>query len=146
MDHDDDEVGYGRPPKHTRFKPGQSGNPRGRPKGARNLKTELDEEMNETIKLRENGRERRISKRRAIIKTLVSKTLKGDVRAANTLLNMMMRLADDREPTAEFDGLVEEDKAIVERFAQRSGGAANDEHALSSSASPEAGGGNDNDL
>ena len=31
------EVGYGRPPQHTQFRPGQSGNPAGRRKGVRNL-------------------------------------------------------------------------------------------------------------
>ena len=43
------EVGYGKPPKHTRFQPGQSGNPRGRPKGTKNLKTDLEEELSERV-------------------------------------------------------------------------------------------------
>ncbi len=51
----DYDVGYGKPPQHTRFRKGQSGNPTGRPKGARNLKTELLEELQEQILVREGG-------------------------------------------------------------------------------------------
>ena len=47
----DYNVGKGKPPKSTRFKPGQSGNPKGRPKGRKNLKTELDEVLNATVML-----------------------------------------------------------------------------------------------
>ena len=50
----DYEVGYRKPPKHTRFKPGQSGNLRGRPKGTKNLKTDLMEELGEKILIRGN--------------------------------------------------------------------------------------------
>jgi hypothetical protein len=59
-------VGYGRPPKHTRFKPGQSGNPRGRKKGVQNFKTDLAEELHETLIITEGGQRRRVSKQRAM--------------------------------------------------------------------------------
>ena len=85
------EVGYGKPPVESRFKPGQSGNPKGRPRGTKNLKTDLHEELQEKIVVREGDNTMRISKQRAIIKTLVAKTLKGDARAAYTLLNVMLR-------------------------------------------------------
>lgn len=81
----DYEVGYGKPPTHTRFEKGRSGNPRGRPKGARNLETDLAEELGERIRIREAGRERPVSKQRAMIKALVAKALKGDTRAAMAL-------------------------------------------------------------
>lgn len=56
---DEYEVGYRKPPRHTRFRKGQSGNPKGRPKGAKNLKTELEEELQEKIVVREGRPERR---------------------------------------------------------------------------------------
>jgi len=62
------EVGYGKPPRHTRFKKGQSGNPRGRPCGSKNLSSLLSEALNEPVIVAENGRRRKISKRQAIIK------------------------------------------------------------------------------
>ena len=114
------EVGYGRPPVGSRFKPGQSGNPKGRPRGTKNLKTDLHEELQEKIVVHEGERTLRISKQRAIIKTLFAKTLKGDGRAAHTLLNLLLRTAaaDGGSPeidspftadeTELLDGLVEE--------------------------------------
>jgi hypothetical protein len=52
---DDYAVGYGKPPLHTRFKKGQSGNPRGRPPGAKNLSTLLNEALNEPVIVAANG-------------------------------------------------------------------------------------------
>jgi len=57
------EVGYGKPPCHTRFVKGQSGNPRGRPPGTKNLKTLLSEALNEMVIVTDNGRSRKITKR-----------------------------------------------------------------------------------
>src|SRR5271168_5244673 len=74
-DHDqelDYQVGHGNPPRHTRFKPGQSGNPRGRPKSAKNLSTLVHDALNEQVVVTENGRRRKVSKRQAIITQLVS--------------------------------------------------------------------------
>ena len=75
MSTNDIEVGYGRPPRHSRFKKGQSGNPKGRVNGTKNLKTDLNEELQETILVREGTRAIRISKQRAIVKTLIANTL-----------------------------------------------------------------------
>src|SRR6478609_8709514 len=89
----DYEVGYGRPPQHTRFRPGCSGNPKGRPKGTQNLKTDLMEELSERISISEGGKPKKLSKQRALLKSLLAKAItKSDARAANILLNLMVRL------------------------------------------------------
>ena len=79
----DYEVGYGTPPRHTRFTKGRSGNPRGRAPGAKNLKTFLIDALNELVVVTENGGRRTISKGQAIIKQIVNQSAKGDWRAAN---------------------------------------------------------------
>ena len=115
------EVGYGKPPQHTRFQPGLSGNPRGRPKGTKNLKTDLIEELGEKILVREGERARQVSKQRAVVKMLVTRTLKGDARAANSLLSMMMRLLDTGEGAEpeESEDLRPGDLEILEEFKKR---------------------------
>ena len=70
-------VGYKHPPAHAQFQPGRSGNPHGRRKNVRNFKTDLIEELREQIPIRENGRERKISKQRAFIKALVAAAIKA---------------------------------------------------------------------
>lgn len=113
---DDYEVGFGKPPKHTRFKRGQSGNPKGRPKGARNFTTEVREELSESIPIREGGKVRRVSKRRAILKAQVAKALNGDPRAAGIVLNLIATyLADDEQLDAEGP-LSHDDEAILAAF------------------------------
>lgn len=99
----DYDVGYGRPPEHTRFKSGQSGNPRGRPKGTKNLKTDLSEELEEKVEIREGTRSHKVSKQRALIKSQTNKAIKGDTRAAAFLGSMMMRLLDTGEDGPEIE-------------------------------------------
>jgi len=112
-------VGYGRPPVSTRFKSGQSGNPNGRPKGTRNLRTDLKEELAERIRLREGERDLKVSKQRAMLKALVAKALKGDSRAANVLLGLVIKLFElEPEPKADTS-LATEDEEILERFLAR---------------------------
>jgi hypothetical protein len=116
----DYEVGYGKPPKHTQFKPGQSGNPRGRSKGTKNLKTDLMEELMEKIDIREGDRSRKVSKQRALLKSVVNRGIKGDARATQIALTTMLRLLDTGEgaPDAE-ETLLEGEHEILQAFKDR---------------------------
>jgi hypothetical protein len=67
------EVGYGRPPQTSRFKPGQSGNPKGRPKAAKNLSTLAREKLQAKVSVREGGRERLMSKAELGVTKLVNR-------------------------------------------------------------------------
>jgi hypothetical protein len=78
---DDEPVGYGRPPKKHQFKPGQSGNPKGRKKKSRGMKTLLRQELTETVRITEDGKQRSISKMELLIKRLVEQGAKGDHRS-----------------------------------------------------------------
>jgi hypothetical protein len=88
------EVGYGKPPKETQFQKGQSGNPNGRPPGSKNLKTDLFEELQESILVREGSTAKPLSKQRAMVKSLTMKAIKGDTRAASVVLKLILRFLD----------------------------------------------------
>jgi hypothetical protein len=116
----DNEVGYGKPPKHAQFKKGRSGNPKGRPKDTKNLKTDLKEELQEVIVAREGDRTVKISKQRAVVKSLVAKTVKGDTRAASTFLNMFFRIFDPAAEIVEAAAPMNaEEREVYEEFRAR---------------------------
>jgi hypothetical protein len=83
------DVGYGKPPKQNRFQKGQSGNPRGRPKGSLNVATALERELNQRVMVKENGQSRSITKFEAAIKQLVNKAASGDAKAIQFLVNLL---------------------------------------------------------
>jgi hypothetical protein len=115
----DYEVGYGRPPQHTRFKPNRSGNPKGRPRGSQNLKTDLKEELAEHITLREGNREIRISKQRAMVKSLVAKAIKGDQRAAAKAFDLLLQIFGPGDEARGEPDISAEDEAILATFLAR---------------------------
>lgn len=83
------EVGYGKPPKGTRFKKGQSGNPKGRPPREKILERLLDQELAEKVPIAENGRHRSVSKIDVIYRRLVNGAVQGDTKALHDVLRMM---------------------------------------------------------
>ena len=115
----DYEVGYKKPPKETQFQPGQSGNPNGRPKGAKNLKTDLAEELQERIALREGGERQTVSKQRAMLKRLMERALHGDTKAASLIINMVARFLDQTEDEDHATPLAETDRAILDAYLAR---------------------------
>jgi hypothetical protein len=112
------KIGYAKPPKSGQFKRGKSGNPKGRPKGSLKLATDLAAELNEQITVREDGKPRRVSKQRALIKSLMAKALQGDIRANSAVLSLYARVITDL-PDDE-DSIVEENELqILRQFAAR---------------------------
>jgi Family of unknown function (DUF5681) len=116
----DYEVGYGKPPRDTRFKEGQSGNPRGRPPGAKNLKTLLSEALNEPVVVAENGGHRKITKRQAIITQLVNRSATADLRAIKILLDMLRDIEGQTEPASpETAAFTVADEKVIEQLRAR---------------------------
>jgi hypothetical protein len=117
----DDKSGFKRPPKATQFKSGQSGNPKGRPKGSRNLKTDLNDLMKKRIVIREDGEARRISRQEAVLLSLFGKAARGDVRASTTLVNMVMKLNPETSDSSRPSDISHNDQHIIDDFLRRMG-------------------------
>ncbi|MBA3519250.1 MAG: hypothetical protein H0T75_16800 [Rhizobiales bacterium] len=118
------EVGYGKPPPHTRFKPGQSGNPKGRPKRHRNLRTVVEEALAETITIREGDRTRTVPRLEALVRTIMNRALKGDPKFVASLIALIRTVdlvGDEPEPDTDAPATREEEKLVAD-FVRRHGG------------------------
>jgi len=85
-------IGYGKPPRETQFKSGGSGNPTGRPKGAKNFATALEAELRATVPVTENGRRRKLSKQQILAKRLVNQAIDADPKFMGLLVNVVLDL------------------------------------------------------
>jgi Family of unknown function (DUF5681) len=113
-------VGYGRPPKHSRFRVGESGNPTGRPKRSRNLESLVSDELNRSVAVREGGKVRKMPKRAALLAGLINKALHGDLRAIGILIPLLQRIEAD-QTTRDQPGevLSQDDEETVAAFLRR---------------------------
>lgn len=109
------DVGYGQPPKEHQFKPGQSGNPKGRPKGAKNEATILRNIFNKGITIREGGRTRKISVLEAVLRKFFEDALKGNPKSAAFLLNRYRAFEATDGNTLEID---HDDQQILDAYAR----------------------------
>jgi uncharacterized protein DUF5681 len=110
------DVGYRKPPKHKQFQPGQSGNPRGRPKGSKNESTILHGILHRTIKIQDGGRSRQVTILEAMLTRFAQDSLKGNVKSAAFLLNRYGTLVSGEIQQAELTG---DDQAVLEAFMTR---------------------------
>jgi len=108
----DDAVGYKRPPSHTRFRPGHSGNSSGRPKRKPTFRAELLAELAATMPGKDPQRAR--SKLQALVKTLVDTAIAGDARAQSLLVGALARMGDAEENEAA--SLTADDQEILDAF------------------------------
>jgi Family of unknown function (DUF5681) len=123
MSDDDDSsypVGYKKPPRRSQFKPGLSGNAKGRPKGSKNFTTVIEEELRALIEVTEKGKRKRISKRNAIVKQTVNKAVAGDTKATALLLIETRIYESQNQVPAVQDALVgPEDQMVMDNILQR---------------------------
>ena len=117
-------VGHGRPPLHSRFKPGQSGYPKGRLKQSRNLRTVVKHVLNQDMQIREGGRLRRMSAIEALVRTTMARALKGEPKAVASLLMLIWQAGygSDHDEGGADPLATPEINAIVEEFIARYGG------------------------
>ncbi|MEQ9190531.1 MAG: DUF5681 domain-containing protein [Alphaproteobacteria bacterium] len=115
----DYEVGYGKPPKEHQFKKGQSGNPKGKRKGSKNFKTDLQEELKELVVIKENGKPQKITKQRAYVKRVVNEGIGPKTQSAALLANIIGRyFGDDPEPIKDLD-LTEGDQIVLKKLHKK---------------------------
>jgi hypothetical protein len=109
------EVGYGRPPKSSRFKPGQSGNPSGRRRGTPNVRAELEAELNELMPLGGADQQEKVSKIRFLVKSIVTAALTGNLTAAKLIFE---RLDKSEPPEAKrtAERLSSTDQELLKKF------------------------------
>ena len=109
---------YRKPPVHSRFKKGQSGNPHGRP--AKNLPALLAAALNEKVTVTENGKRRQVTKREAVIAQLVNKSAAAELRATKMLIDMLRDIEKRAEPAiAEKNPFSPTDKEVVQQLITR---------------------------
>ncbi len=113
------DVGFGKPPKSSQFKKGQSGNPNGRPKGVMNIATDIKEELEEFVQITEGNHTKTVTKQRALIKALLAKASKGDVRAAQTLLSLKAGVDHSDQEKNNEAWFTEDDLEVINHMKQR---------------------------
>jgi hypothetical protein len=115
----DYEVGYGRPPKHSRFPKGRSGNPKGPRKGSRALKTDLDEALRATLTINVAGKKRRGTAQALSMYALAIKAATGDLRAAKLLADLVMTVFGPGDRGGTEAKLSKHDEELLDRLLER---------------------------
>jgi hypothetical protein len=107
-----DSVGYKKPPAHTRFQPGRSGNPSGRPKTRPSFRGALLAELATTMPAK--NQQQAGSKLQALVRALVNAAVAGDARSQALLVSALLRIGESEE--SEAASLAAEDQAILDAY------------------------------
>ncbi len=117
------EVGYGKPPSHTRFQAGRSGNPKGRPKKDTSQENALQRVLAQPIPVMVDGRRKLIPASEALLQKLLQMALAGNIRALNILTRFVATQEGPRETTlVEDEEMSPDDEDVIARYLQRRGG------------------------
>lgn len=120
------EVGKGRPPRATRWKRGQSGNPSGRPKGSRNVSAVLLDVIRQKVAVTENGKTRRIPALEVMLRRLANDAMRNDPRALKLVLSLVDRYADEPEAATRIEDILAEDQKILAQYLEKPSGPVTD--------------------
>ncbi|WP_269514033.1 DUF5681 domain-containing protein [Brevundimonas subvibrioides] len=112
-------VGYRSPPIASRFKTGQSGNAKGRPKGSRNIETLYREVLDMKITTAVGGKKQTITALKAVLMKQMQKALAGDFRSMEAVIEAQIKYAENREARAEARELGDRSRGILERARER---------------------------
>jgi hypothetical protein len=115
-DSTENAVGYGQPPRGNQFKPGQSGNPKGRPKGSRSVGSVLQDILRQKVAVTENGRTRRLSTLDVVLRRLANDAMRNETSAVKLILTLVERYGESPATQVQINELLAEDQAILERF------------------------------
>jgi hypothetical protein len=117
-------VGYGRPPEHGKFKKGQTGNPKGRPKHSLNLATVLERLLTERIQVTEGGKQRSMTRLEALAKSVVTRCFSGDPKAFANLAFLTKLSGYQAQGANESEAALDDPgyQRIVADFLKRSQG------------------------
>jgi hypothetical protein len=117
----DNKVGYGKPPEHTRFTKGKSGNPKGRPKGVKNLSTILRSVYRQRMTVTTNGRRIRMTKLEACVHQLANKAASGDLKAIREFFYWCRSIQEPQQDDWSGSGLDEKDQPVMASLLKRLG-------------------------
>jgi len=114
------QVGYCRPPKHTQFRRGQSGNPKGRPKGTLNVATVLEKTLSQTVEVvdEKTQKKTKITKLEAAIQRLVDNAVEGD-NYAFRVLSVLTQILHEPEKAPTSAELEAADQKILNMLVHR---------------------------
>lgn len=112
-------MGYGRPPKATQFRKGESGNPKGRPKGSRTVGAVLQDILQQRIAVTENGKTRRLRALEVMLRRLANDAMRSEPVAVKLILSLYDRYGESPEAGIRLDEVLAEDQALLANFLKQ---------------------------